>query len=662
MPTTSPTRVRLGALALLAAAVAACGDRTPVSGGVPPGPAPQATKLACTVRVRAATMTCAPSAGTDVRGNLIVGGQGLYVQLTTSNVHYDGAVSQLSAQVTLQNLMPQPMGTADGTTPTAQGNLVFFDQGPAVTEGTGTVAVANPDTTGTFTGAGQPAFRYPGIIQTNQTSAPKTWTFDVPATVATFEFIVYVYTTLPNEGWWVSVSPPSPTLAVGDTMRMTAVVRTAPGGYAPDQQHTWVSSDTNVATVDTGGLVTARSAGTASITATSPKATGSQTVTVVSGSGDMIPPTVTDFFISPGAVDPSDGPVQVTVPVSARDGGSGVDPLSITALFRSPSGHVQATASQCALTTGTSADGTWSCAVTIAQYAENGGWTVEHLHVEDAAGNATDLTTQDLRDAGFPVTLQVNGTQDLAAPYLAGFEVAPEAVDVRGGGAGVSFHLSLGDSLSGVANAVVFLTSPSETKTISSDLCSQTDGTPEFGGYDCALQVPRYVEDGIWSLSVEATDQVGNSHRYSADELKRLGFSNAVDVTSTSDTVPPTISRFSFAPDSVTVTDSTGAVTHATVRALDGVSGVASVSVSFTSPTGFNTAAGCTMTAGTGIDGTWKCDVPFDPGVESGDWTASVEVTDNVGNVHTYAAGDLQGLGLPHVLHVTNTSPPPTTD
>jgi len=327
-------------------------------------------------------------------------------------------------------------------------------------------------------------------------------------------------------------------------------------------------------------------------------------------------------------------------------------------LFRSPSGNAHATATACTITAGTPADGTWSCSVTIPQYAETGSWTVEYLHLEDLASNVTELATQDLRNAGFPVTLQVNGSQDVAPPYFTEFDFAPAAVDVRGSSAGVSFQLTLGDSLSGVASAVVFLTSPSGTNVLSSDPCSRTDGSPASGGYDCGLQIPRYVEDGIWSVSFEATDEVGNSRTWTPADLKRHGFANTVDVTSTSDTVPPTISRFAFAPDSVTVTDSTGASTHATVRALDAVSGVASVSVSFTSPTGFNTAGGCALSAGTEIDGTWSCDVPLDADVESGGWTASIEVLDTAGNVRTYSTEDLIGLGLPFRLYVTNTSQP----
>jgi hypothetical protein len=111
--------------------------------------------------------------------------------LASDNVSYDGS-DVFQADVTLKNLITQPIGTADGTTVT--GIKVFFHTGPVVTSGTGTVTVANADGTGTFTGASQPYFEYSTILQEDEVSAAKTWQWSVPPTVATFEFSVYVST------------------------------------------------------------------------------------------------------------------------------------------------------------------------------------------------------------------------------------------------------------------------------------------------------------------------------------------------------------------------------------------------------------------------------------------------------------------------------------
>jgi hypothetical protein len=136
-----------------------------------------------------------------------VGGpQGTYVTLASTGTTYNGT-STFSTNVTVQNRSAQTMGTANGTTPHADGVRVFFLSGPAVTAGTGTVDVANEDGTATITAAGQAYFTYPGVLAPGQTSAPKLWSFNVPNTVTTFSFTVLVNARVPDEAGvlrWVS--------------------------------------------------------------------------------------------------------------------------------------------------------------------------------------------------------------------------------------------------------------------------------------------------------------------------------------------------------------------------------------------------------------------------------------------------------------------------
>lgn len=295
----------------------------------------------------------------------------------------------------------------------------------------------------------------------------------------------------------------------------------------------------------------------------------------------------------------------------------------------------------------------------VPQYAEAGTWTLLRVHLEDAAGNAAELAGDEVRRAGFPVLLDVTGEQDAAPPSLVTFAFAPASVDVRAEPQTVGFDLSALDSLSGVGSAVVSITSPSRVITLAAEPCARRAGTPEAGDYDCSLTLPRYVEEGAWAVAVELTDRAGNSRVYDAAELKRRGFQGTLPVTSTVDGVAPSLARFSFSPDSVTVTASVGAVAHATVRALDGISGVAAVSVGFVSPSEFHAAGGCGLTSGTTVDGTWDCDVEIDPGAETGTWTATLQITDQAGNVRAYTGADLAELGYPVALKVGNPIPPP---
>ena len=179
---------------------AACADRAPLGPlNEPQHPVVPSTQtrsdamlLQCSASAGALTLSCQPvrPAGA-ASGDYIVGGQGLYVKLTSTNVSYDGGTEILGADVTVQNLLPDALGTIDGTTLSASGVKVFFESEPVVTSGAGTVAVQNADGVGTFTSTDQSYFQYSQILAPNVTSATKRWNFHVSPGV-TFSFFVLV--------------------------------------------------------------------------------------------------------------------------------------------------------------------------------------------------------------------------------------------------------------------------------------------------------------------------------------------------------------------------------------------------------------------------------------------------------------------------------------
>ena len=80
----------------------------------------------------------------------------------------------------------------------------------------------------------------------------------------------------------VGVTPASDTIvAFGDTVRLVAEATDANGHAVAGAEFTWASSDTLVAVVDGGGLVTGMAAGEAEITATSAGVTGTAALAVV---------------------------------------------------------------------------------------------------------------------------------------------------------------------------------------------------------------------------------------------------------------------------------------------------------------------------------------------------------------------------------------------
>lgn len=187
-------RLWLSAL-LLSAAAGACRDLPTAA------PATQPTQesrvqLRCAVEVRARTVSCDPAGPRGIRRQIILGGQGLNVRLRTTNVEWNGSDNVLSADISVQNLLDQPIGT-DGNGGT-HGVRVFFVSGPNVTDGSGEVTVL-ADSVGTFTAGNQKYYVYPEIIQPRGVSSPVTWQFAVPPEALRFEFMVLVETETPAE-------------------------------------------------------------------------------------------------------------------------------------------------------------------------------------------------------------------------------------------------------------------------------------------------------------------------------------------------------------------------------------------------------------------------------------------------------------------------------
>jgi trimeric autotransporter adhesin len=95
----------------------------------------------------------------------------------------------------------------------------------------------------------------------------------------------------------VTVAPPSPRLATGTTAQLTAT-----GDYsdASTQDLTglvvWTSSNATIASVDSAGVVTARQAGTATITATLGRVSDSTVVTVFHFTPQLIVVTPINHF------------------------------------------------------------------------------------------------------------------------------------------------------------------------------------------------------------------------------------------------------------------------------------------------------------------------------------------------------------------------------
>jgi hypothetical protein len=263
-------------------AFSACTDREPLVPGPRPEEPVRLARLECTVTVASGAMSCASLApGLGGAQGLIVGNQGQYVFLEATNHNFTGGSNVFSIDVTVQNLLPQALGTTDGTTLDSLGVRVFFYQEPVASDGSGrSVSLINHTGTAFFTSAGQKYFQYDQVLSSNETSGALPWQFSVDPLLATFRFAVLVAAAVQFPDGYVDVTPPADTVTDGGQVSLSSTVRAATGEPAADQSVTWETSDSAVAIVNNSGLVTAVAPGTATITAAQGAISGAATIAV----------------------------------------------------------------------------------------------------------------------------------------------------------------------------------------------------------------------------------------------------------------------------------------------------------------------------------------------------------------------------------------------
>jgi subtilisin family serine protease len=203
-------------LSLLSLLAVLSGCRDSLAPGIPQQPPSEGVSLTivaqlnCVATVRSATAVCetARSSGSGgPRLGLIGNGE---VKLRSANVSWDSVTELFRADINVQNLLAESIGTRDGTTRT--GIRVFHHLGPTVTSylvpgDTAKVTVFNPDGTRNFTAPNQPYFQYDTILAPTDSSRSKLWLWKVPRTVNTFSFTLLVEADLPSEAA-VPGSPP----------------------------------------------------------------------------------------------------------------------------------------------------------------------------------------------------------------------------------------------------------------------------------------------------------------------------------------------------------------------------------------------------------------------------------------------------------------------
>jgi hypothetical protein len=138
------------------------------------------------------------------------------------------------------------------------------------------------------------------------------------------------------------------------------------------------------------------------------QAAGFPTDLAVASNPDTEAPQVVEFGFTPGAVDVTSGPAQITATLRITDNlaGFGLPPQIGPSIGFSIPGTQGVGCSTLTLVDGTALDQTWECGLTIPQFALPGLWKAV-VNISDVVNNNHFYTSDELQAAGFPVNLQV---------------------------------------------------------------------------------------------------------------------------------------------------------------------------------------------------------------------------------------------------------------
>ena len=255
------------------------------------------------------------------------------------------------------------------------------------------------------------------------------------------------------------------------------------------------------------------------------------TLTVVNTAPPATPPALTGLSFSPDPVNvgASDAPVEITFTATASAGLREAY-ASITPTRGEAVASVDRSCSTTTRAGGTSTAGTWKCSIPIPRHAPGGTWQVS-TWVADSAGNITAYSSSQLAARGLPGSFQVvSPNEDVTAPALTGVSVDPATVSVANGATFVRVTLTATDAGTGVSHGTTSLSPVSG----SGHGCSAepVTGVPQQSAtIVCNIPIAAGAVEGKWSLDVYISDAVGNSRRYTTEQLKAAGFPHEVTVT-----------------------------------------------------------------------------------------------------------------------------------
>ncbi len=365
-------------------------------------------------------------------------------------------------------------------------------------------------------------------------------------------------------------------------------------------------------------------------------AAGLTTTVAVTAAQDTTPPVLTGLTLTTPTVDTTVSSI-VRFTAATNDPASGLATVRLT--LSGPGGRTGTSTQYPGVPGGSTST---PIAVDVPYFGSSGTWTTSSVTLTDNVGNVRTYGPAELTTLGLSRSATVTAPVDTTAPSLVSLQLTPAPTDSTSAAVDVDVLAHVTDATAGVASSSLTATSPHGYQTVKATL-GRISGSAQDGYWQGTLHIPQYVDGGAWVLQpFKATDLAGNALSLTSAQLTP----GTLTVTGATDSVLPALSSLAISPSSVET--STGDKTLAfAAGATDGQSGVASVTVTVSAPSGDPRQVTTSLATGTAASGSWTGSLLLPAYSETGAWSVtSLSVTDVYGNVHSYTHQQLVDAGV----------------
>jgi hypothetical protein len=371
---------------------------------------------------------------------------------------------------------------------------------------------------------------------------------------------------------------------------------------------------------------------------------------------DTTPPQVTSFTLGPTNINTESADQTVYVSMNVTDAQSGVGRVDMSLL--SP-GAAQQVWFMMHRVWSDASSAYYTGTATMAKGSIGGVWR-PFLDMTDGVGNSRCLQASDLDQlfgAGCAEVTNAATTWDAGPPQVTAFSITPLQVNTESADQTLTVTATLTDDQSGVSNALFRLCASIGTQSADTWL-ERVSGDDLSGVYTGTVTMPKGSQGGVWRAGIGTMkDNLGNTG--AVDLVAQFGAASAevTNAAATWDAGPPQVTAFSITPTEFN-TESAGQTLAVTATLTDDQSGVGAASIDLRPLIG-NQWRACSLqrVSGDDLSGVYSGTLDMPKGTKEGMWSASLVMTDNLGDYVWLGPDELASL-LPNAegLIIANTA------